>query len=127
METKDTLSSCSNSEEQQMQLMQDKAKTSVPNDTSGLVPQQQKASDYVNYDSVPQLQHVSLSADTTVPLQQELDLLFGPLYDEFFNTGTSSANKSSAPTDNSIQQDTPPTMNIHPTTEPTTPTTTIHA
>nr|GEW02334.1 copia protein [Tanacetum cinerariifolium] len=25
------------------------------------------------------------SADTTVPSQQELDLLFGPLYDEFFN------------------------------------------
>ncbi|GKE59744.1 retrovirus-related pol polyprotein from transposon TNT 1-94, partial [Tanacetum coccineum] len=44
--------------------------TSVANDTSGLVPQ---------------LQNVSPSADTTVPSQQELDLLFGPLYDEFFN------------------------------------------
>ncbi|GJV25107.1 retrovirus-related pol polyprotein from transposon TNT 1-94 [Tanacetum coccineum] len=81
--------------------------TSVANDTSGLVPQRQKESDYVNSDP--------------------LDLLFGPLYDEFFNTGTSSVNKSSSPTDNSIQQDTPPTMNIHPTTESTTPTTTVHA
>nr|GEY50728.1 hypothetical protein [Tanacetum cinerariifolium] len=53
--------------------------TSVPNDTSGLVPQQQKASDYDNSGPVPQLQNVSPSADTTVPSQQELDLLFGPL------------------------------------------------
>ncbi|GJS25278.1 hypothetical protein Tco_0453910 [Tanacetum coccineum] len=102
-------------------------RTPVANDTSGLVPQQQKESDYVNSNPVPQLQHVSPSAVTTVPSQQELDLLFGPLYDEFFNTGTSSVNKSSSPTDNSIQQDTPPTMNIHPTTESTTPTTTVHA
>ncbi|GJZ47889.1 retrovirus-related pol polyprotein from transposon TNT 1-94, partial [Tanacetum coccineum] len=58
---------------------------------------------------------------TTVPSQQELDLLFGPLYDEFFNAGTSSVNKSSYPTDNSAQQDTQPLTNIHPTTKPTTP------
>ncbi|GJX53346.1 integrase, catalytic region, zinc finger, CCHC-type containing protein [Tanacetum coccineum] len=44
--------------------------------------------------------------DTTVPSQQELDLLFGPLYDEFFNDGTSRVNKSSSPTDNSAPQDT---------------------
>nr|GEY79611.1 retrovirus-related Pol polyprotein from transposon TNT 1-94 [Tanacetum cinerariifolium] len=31
-----------------------------------------------------QLQNVSPLADTTAPSQQELDLLFGPLYDEFF-------------------------------------------
>ncbi|GJZ57974.1 retrovirus-related pol polyprotein from transposon TNT 1-94 [Tanacetum coccineum] len=60
--------------------------TSVANDTSGLVPQRQKASDYDNSDPVPQLQNVSPSADTIAPSQQELDLLFGPLYDEFFNT-----------------------------------------
>ncbi|GJW32151.1 retrovirus-related pol polyprotein from transposon TNT 1-94, partial [Tanacetum coccineum] len=59
--------------------------TSVANDTSGLVPQRQKASDYDNPDPAPELQNVSPSADTTVPSQQELDLLFGPLYDEFFN------------------------------------------
>nr|GEV61246.1 zinc finger, CCHC-type [Tanacetum cinerariifolium] len=33
-----------------------------------------------------QLQNVSPSADTTAPLTQELDLLFGPLYNEFFIT-----------------------------------------
>nr|GEV58444.1 reverse transcriptase domain-containing protein [Tanacetum cinerariifolium] len=48
-----------------------------------LVPQRQKASDYDNPDPVPPRQDVSSSADADVPSQQELDLLFGPLYDEF--------------------------------------------
>ncbi|GJX80960.1 hypothetical protein Tco_0329109 [Tanacetum coccineum] len=91
--------------------------TSVANDTSGLVPQRQNASDYDNPDPAPELQNSSPSADTTVPSQQELDILFGPLYDEFFNDGNSRVNKSSSPTDNSTQQDTPPTTNIHPTSE----------
>ncbi|GKD23738.1 retrovirus-related pol polyprotein from transposon TNT 1-94 [Tanacetum coccineum] len=69
------------------------SETSVDNDTSGLVHKRQKESDYDNSDPVPQLQHVSPSADTTAPSQQELDLLFGPLYDEFFNACTSSVNK----------------------------------
>nr|GEW19840.1 hypothetical protein [Tanacetum cinerariifolium] len=60
-------------------------------------------------------------ADTTFPTQRELELLFGPLYDKFFNAGTS-VNKSSSPTDNSKQQDTPPTTNIQSPLEPTTPT-----
>ncbi|GKB71289.1 retrovirus-related pol polyprotein from transposon TNT 1-94, partial [Tanacetum coccineum] len=84
------------------------------------------ASDYDNPDPAPELQNVSPSADTTVPSQQELDLLFGPLYDEFFNDGTSRVNKSSSPTDNSAPQDTHPSTNIHPTTEPSTPTN-VHA
>nr|GFA24142.1 integrase, catalytic region, zinc finger, CCHC-type, peptidase aspartic, catalytic [Tanacetum cinerariifolium] len=42
-----------------------------------------------------------------VPSQQELDLLFGPLYDEFFNAG-------------STPQDTQPTTNIQPTSAPST-------
>nr|GFB06918.1 hypothetical protein [Tanacetum cinerariifolium] len=58
---------------------------SVANNTSGLVPQRQKASDYDNPDPVPQQQDVSSSADADVPSQQKLDLLFGPLYDEFFS------------------------------------------
>ncbi|GJU00663.1 hypothetical protein Tco_1111001 [Tanacetum coccineum] len=55
-----------------------------------------------------------------------MDLLFGPLYDEFFNTGTSRVNKFSSPTDNSTQQDTPPSTDIHPISEPSTPTN-VHA
>nr|GEW13494.1 hypothetical protein [Tanacetum cinerariifolium] len=60
------------------------SETSVANDTSGLVPKQQKVSDYDNSDPVPQLQNISSSTDAHVPSKQELDLLFGPLYDEFF-------------------------------------------
>nr|GEZ77217.1 Gag-Pol polyprotein [Tanacetum cinerariifolium] len=62
--------------------------TFVANDTSGLVPQRQKASDYDNSDPVPQLQNVSSSVDAHVPSKQELDLLFGTLYDEFFNASS---------------------------------------
>nr|GEV94837.1 hypothetical protein [Tanacetum cinerariifolium] len=47
-----------------------------------------QASDYDNPDPVPQRQDVYSLADTNVPLQQELNLLFGPLYDEFFNAGS---------------------------------------
>nr|GEY63298.1 copia protein [Tanacetum cinerariifolium] len=64
----------------------------------------------------------SNAADAHIPSQQELDLLFGPLYDEFFTTGTSSVNKSFPPTNNSNQQDTQPIMNIQPTSKPSTPT-----
>nr|GEX96556.1 Gag-Pol polyprotein [Tanacetum cinerariifolium] len=49
------------------------------------------ASDYDNLDPVPQRQDVSSSADTDVPLQHELDLLFGLLYDEFFNAGSNAS------------------------------------
>nr|GFB41100.1 putative ribonuclease H-like domain-containing protein [Tanacetum cinerariifolium] len=67
------------------------------------------ALDYDNSDPVPQRQDVSSSADAHVPSQQELDLLFGPLYDEFFNAGSN-------------PQDKQPTMNIQPTSAPSTPT-----
>nr|GEW87513.1 hypothetical protein [Tanacetum cinerariifolium] len=83
------------------------SETSVANETLGLVPQRQKASDYDNPDPVPQRQDASSSADAHVPSQQELDLLFGPLYDEFFNAGSTS-------------QDKQPTTNIQPTSAPST-------
>nr|GEW31487.1 hypothetical protein [Tanacetum cinerariifolium] len=67
------------------------------------------ASNYDNSDPVPQLHNVSSSADAHVSSQQELDLLFGPLYDEFFNAGFN-------------PQDKQPTMNIQPTLAPSTPT-----
>ncbi|GKA36396.1 putative ribonuclease H-like domain-containing protein [Tanacetum coccineum] len=76
------------------------AEMSVDNNTSGLVPQQHKASDYDNSGLTPQLQNVSPSANTTAPSKQDLDLLFDPLHDEFFTVGTSGVNKSSSPTDN---------------------------
>nr|GEY65050.1 hypothetical protein [Tanacetum cinerariifolium] len=67
-----------------------------------------------------------LQEDAHVPSQQELDLLFGPLYDEFFAAGTSSVNKSFSPINNYNQQDTQPTTNIQPTSDPSTHTY-IHA
>nr|GEV91767.1 hypothetical protein [Tanacetum cinerariifolium] len=51
--------------------------------------------------------------DADVPSQQELDLLFGPLYNEFFNVGSN-------------PQDKQPSTNIQPTSVPSTPTY-IHA
>nr|GEU44151.1 integrase, catalytic region, zinc finger, CCHC-type, peptidase aspartic, catalytic [Tanacetum cinerariifolium] len=81
--------------------------------SAGLIPQRQKVSDYDNPDPVPQRQDVSSSADAHVPSQQELDLLFGPLYDEFFNAGSN-------------PQDKQPTTNIQSTSAPSTPTN-VHA
>nr|GEW07377.1 hypothetical protein [Tanacetum cinerariifolium] len=68
-----------------------------------------RASDYDNPDPVPQLQNASSLEEAHVPSQQELDLLFGPLYDEFFNA-------------NSNPQDKQPPKNIQPTSAPSTPT-----
>ncbi|GJS50973.1 retrovirus-related pol polyprotein from transposon TNT 1-94 [Tanacetum coccineum] len=45
--------------------LKEMTETSVANDTSGLIPQRQKVSDYDNSDPVPQLKYVSPSADTT--------------------------------------------------------------
>nr|GEX42935.1 hypothetical protein [Tanacetum cinerariifolium] len=102
------------------------SETSVDNNTLGLVLERQMTSNYDNSGPAPQLQNVSPSVDATA-LTQELDLLFGPLYDEFFTAGTSSVNKYSSPTYNSKQQDTPPTTNIQSSTEPTIPTTNVNA
>nr|GEW44134.1 retrovirus-related Pol polyprotein from transposon TNT 1-94 [Tanacetum cinerariifolium] len=74
------------------------SETSVANNTSGLIPQRQKASDYDNLDPVPQRQDVYSSVDADVPSQQELNLLFGPLYDEFFNADDEFTNPFCAPT-----------------------------
>nr|GEY94391.1 retrovirus-related Pol polyprotein from transposon TNT 1-94 [Tanacetum cinerariifolium] len=63
------------------------SETSIANNTLGFVPQRQKASDYDNPDPIPQRQDVYSSADADVPSQQELDMLFGPLYDKFSNAG----------------------------------------
>ncbi|GKB93692.1 retrovirus-related pol polyprotein from transposon TNT 1-94 [Tanacetum coccineum] len=64
-----------------------------------------RASDYDNSDPVPQLQNVSPSADTSIPSQQELDLLFGPLYDEFFNTEPTTPTNAHADENNNNQAD----------------------
>ncbi|GJR11467.1 retrovirus-related pol polyprotein from transposon TNT 1-94 [Tanacetum coccineum] len=57
---------------------------------------------------------------------QELDLLFSPLFEEYFSIGNQNVSKSFALSDNLQQQDTQPTLNIQPTLEPTTPTTNVN-
>nr|GFA06722.1 integrase, catalytic region, zinc finger, CCHC-type, peptidase aspartic, catalytic [Tanacetum cinerariifolium] len=79
------------------------SETSVANDTSVLVPQWQKASDYDNSDPVPQIQNVLPSPDTTVPSQQEFDLLFVSLYDEFFNAEPTNPTNENAEENNDNQ------------------------
>nr|GEZ30736.1 hypothetical protein [Tanacetum cinerariifolium] len=63
---------------------------------------------HIRFDEIKEVSETSVanntSADGNVPSQQELDLLFGPLYDEFFNEGSN------------------PSTNIQPTSEPSTPT-----
>nr|GEU75590.1 reverse transcriptase domain-containing protein [Tanacetum cinerariifolium] len=74
---------------------------------------QSRQHDYNNPDPVPQRKDVSSSADADVPSQQELDLIFGPLYDEFFNAGFN-------------PQDKQPLTNIPSTSAPSTHTN-VHA
>ncbi|GKE24743.1 retrovirus-related pol polyprotein from transposon TNT 1-94, partial [Tanacetum coccineum] len=78
---------------------------------------------HLRFDEFKEMSETFVANDTS---GLELDLLFGPLYDEFFNDGTSHVNKSSSPTDNSIHKDTLPLTHIQPTSEPTTPTN-VHA
>ncbi|GJZ14352.1 hypothetical protein Tco_0549582 [Tanacetum coccineum] len=59
--------------------------------------------------------------------QQELELIFSPMYEEYFNAGNQSVSKSFALSDNSKQQDTQPTTNNQPIIELITSTTTIIA
>ncbi|GJZ39233.1 retrovirus-related pol polyprotein from transposon TNT 1-94 [Tanacetum coccineum] len=105
-------------------------------DNSGLVPQLQQTFDHNRLEldiqdhnnepsSSTPVPNVSPPAETNAPSLQELEFLFSPLLEEYFTADNQSVSKSSAPYDNSKQQDTQPTTNIQPTTEPITPTTTI--
>ncbi|GJX30569.1 retrovirus-related pol polyprotein from transposon TNT 1-94 [Tanacetum coccineum] len=80
-------------------------------------------SNHLRFDEIKEMSETFVANDTS---GLELDLLFGPLYNEFFNDGTSRVNKSSSPTDNFVPQDTHPSTNTHLTSEPSTPTN-VHA
>ncbi|GJZ60220.1 hypothetical protein Tco_0616036 [Tanacetum coccineum] len=60
-------------------------------------------------------------AEKIATSQQELELLFSPMYEEYFNAGNPSVSKSSTLSDNLQQHDTQPITNIHPTLEPIIP------
>nr|GEU92694.1 hypothetical protein [Tanacetum cinerariifolium] len=119
--------------------------------TSGLSPQWQMASGYDNFTPAPQLQKTSdhnssklkiqdhnnepsssklvlndsPPVDIDAPSLQELHLLFSPLFEEYFTVGNQCVSKSFALSDNSIQQDTQPTLNVQTTTKPIIQPTTI--
>ncbi|GKC63408.1 integrase, catalytic region, zinc finger, CCHC-type containing protein [Tanacetum coccineum] len=98
--------------------------------SSNLTPQRQKASDYDNSDLVPQLQKTSDHNRSELGIQDhsnELQVQICPLFEEYFTAGNQSVSKSSALFNNSTQQDTQPTTNIQPITEPSTPTTNVNA
>ncbi|GKF52855.1 hypothetical protein Tco_0159765, partial [Tanacetum coccineum] len=98
---------------------------SVDNDSSCLVLQeQQKASDYDNYDPVPSLPDVVPLTVKTDLSQQELEFLFNPLFEEYFSARNQSVQKSTSPTDNSKQKVTQPSANAQ---QPSTPTTNVNA
>nr|GEV21863.1 hypothetical protein [Tanacetum cinerariifolium] len=48
---------------------------------------------HLNFDYINLLSKKDIMIDAHVPSQQELDLLFGPLYDEFFNAGSNLQDK----------------------------------
>ncbi|GKC21966.1 disease resistance response protein 206-like protein [Tanacetum coccineum] len=62
--------------------------------------------------------NVSSLSDTLDSSLQELELLFSPMYEEYFTAGNQSVSKCFALSDNSLQQDTQPTLNVQPTLEP---------
>nr|GEV88926.1 hypothetical protein [Tanacetum cinerariifolium] len=63
-----------------------------------------EASDYDNSRPVPQIQNVLPSTHTIVPSQQELDLLFGPLFNEFFNADNQAEDEFTNPFCTPVQE-----------------------
>ncbi|GKE93152.1 hypothetical protein Tco_1574247 [Tanacetum coccineum] len=85
-----------------------------------------KIKDNINESSSSKLvPNVVPTADKTYPSLQELDLLYGPMYEEYFNAGNQIVSKSSALSDNLQQHDTQPTLNVQPTLEPNIPPTDV--
>nr|GEW56667.1 hypothetical protein [Tanacetum cinerariifolium] len=78
----------------------------------------------VKFDEIKEMSETSVDNDTIYnsSVITRVGSSIWSFYDEFFNAGTSSVNKSSSLTDNSKQRDTSPTTNIHSSTEPTNPT-----
>ncbi|GJU22915.1 retrovirus-related pol polyprotein from transposon TNT 1-94 [Tanacetum coccineum] len=80
---------------------------SVENVSSGLVPQGQKASDYVNSGPVPPRQNVVPIAEKTDSSQQGLEFLFSPLLKEYYNPihGQAEENNNDQTLNASFQED----------------------
>ncbi|GJY08774.1 hypothetical protein Tco_0375828 [Tanacetum coccineum] len=67
------------------------------------------------------------TVDKTNTSLQELELLFSPMYEEYFNGGNQGVYKYFALFDNLPQHDTQPTLTLQPTLEPIIPPTYVNA
>nr|GFA90315.1 hypothetical protein [Tanacetum cinerariifolium]GFA91015.1 hypothetical protein [Tanacetum cinerariifolium] len=76
-----------------------------------IIPTHEKMEYHIINDKKPSIKHVHIFGCTCYQIRDGENL-----------DSTSSVNKSSSPTDNSKQHDTPPTTNIQSSTKPTTPT-----
>ncbi|GJS72315.1 hypothetical protein Tco_0705156 [Tanacetum coccineum] len=74
--------------------------------------------DYDNSCPVTQLQEVSPPVDTSNLSLHDLDLLFNPMYKEYFTAGNQSVSNSFTLCDNLQQYDTQPTLDVQPTSKP---------
>ncbi|GKA74695.1 hypothetical protein Tco_0780997 [Tanacetum coccineum] len=89
-------------------------------------------SSYTRFDEFKEMSETSVANDTSgliqpVPSTTRVRTSFWSFVTmNVFNDGTSRVNESSSPTDDSTQQDTLYSTNIHPTSEPSTPTI-VHA
>nr|GEZ68977.1 integrase, catalytic region, zinc finger, CCHC-type, peptidase aspartic, catalytic [Tanacetum cinerariifolium] len=107
-------------------------------DNSGLTPQLQKTFVHNStelgiqfYNNEPSCSKLVLNvvptANKTNTSLQELELLFSPMYEEYFNAQNQSASKSFTLFDNLLQQDKPAIVNVQPTLEPIIPSTNVNA
>nr|GEX87459.1 retrovirus-related Pol polyprotein from transposon TNT 1-94 [Tanacetum cinerariifolium] len=87
--------------------------TSAPSTHTNIHDEENNNDQAEEGEHVPDAKFTNPFSDEHVPSQQELDLLFGPLYDEFFNAGSN-------------PQDKQPSTNITSTSEPSTHTN-VHA
>ncbi|GJV08929.1 hypothetical protein Tco_1346585 [Tanacetum coccineum] len=87
----------------------------------------------VSFSPKTQYHNNETSSSTLVPqvipsvnMTQELEILFSPMFDEYFNEGTQGVSKSFTISDNQ-QHDTSPQLNVQPTSTPSIPRVTINA
>ncbi|GKD58370.1 hypothetical protein Tco_1295879 [Tanacetum coccineum] len=87
-----------------------------------IIPSHEKTAYHVINDRKPSIRYLHIFGCTCYLTRDGENLNKMKEKRGFVHSGTSSVNKSSSPTYNSKQQDTPPTTNIQFSTEPTTPT-----
>ncbi|GJV65810.1 integrase, catalytic region, zinc finger, CCHC-type containing protein [Tanacetum coccineum] len=88
-------------------LVPQRQETFVDNNSLDLIPQGQKASNYDNSDPMPPRQNFVPPIDKTDSSQQEMEFLFNPLFEEYYNPthGPAEENNNDHASHASSQQD----------------------